>query len=79
MGAVGPLPPTKRGYQYVQSVIDRAKRYPEAIPLRNIKTDTVVDALLNYFSKFGLPTVIQTIKAQILRTGFFRASLNNLE
>ena len=76
--AVGPLPRTKRGYQYILSVIDRATRYPEAIPLRNIKADTVVDALLNYFSKFGLPTVIQTDQGTNFKSRIFESKFEQL-
>ena len=34
-------------------------RYPEAIPLRNIKSKTVVQALLRPFTHFGIPKIIQ--------------------
>ena len=34
-------------------------RYPEAIPLRNIKSKSVVHALLRFFTYFGVPKIIQ--------------------
>ena len=37
-------------------------RFPEAIPLRNIKTKTIVDALVKFFSLFGLP-ICKSIKS----------------
>ena len=51
---VGPMPKTKRGNEYLLTIIDKTTRFPEAIPLRNIKTPTIVKALTNYFTKFGL-------------------------
>ena len=35
---VGPLPKTKKGNQYLLTIMCGSTRFPEAIPLRNIKT-----------------------------------------
>ena len=35
-------------------------RFPEAIPLRNIKSKYVVKALVKFFTLFGLPKVVQS-------------------
>ncbi len=32
-----------------------ATRYPEAIPLRRMDDNSVIDGLLNFFGHFGLP------------------------
>ena len=37
---VGPLPKTMSGCQYLLTVMCASTGYPEAIPLRNIKTKT---------------------------------------
>lgn len=51
---VGPLsPPPEEGHKYILSVIDVASRYPEAIPLRNIDTISVSEALLGVFARMG--------------------------
>ncbi|KAL8601009.1 hypothetical protein ACOMHN_030666 [Nucella lapillus] len=43
---IGPFKPTSRnGFRYVLTVIDVATRFPEAIPLRNIDTISVAEAL----------------------------------
>ena len=42
---VGPLPKTKSGNEYLLTIICASTRFPEAIPLRNIKTKTIVKAL----------------------------------
>ena len=45
---VGSMTKTKRGDEYLLAIIDKATRFREAIPLRNIKTPTIVKALTNY-------------------------------
>ena len=42
---VGPLPKTKRGNQYLLTIMCASTRFPEAIPLQNIKTPQIVKAL----------------------------------
>ena len=39
---VGPLPKTKSGNQYLLIIMYLSTRFPEAIPLRNIKTPNIV-------------------------------------
>ena len=57
---VGPLPRSKRGNQYILSIMDRMSRYPEAVPIRNGRAQTVVNHLVQYFTHFGLPKRIQS-------------------
>ena len=53
---VGPFqPPSARGHRYILTVIDYATRYPEALPLKNISTVDVAEALLEVFSRLGFP------------------------
>ena len=59
---VGPLPKTKLGNQYLCS----STRFPEAIPLRNIKAKDIVKALIKFF------TFIQ-LHVRNLPTGHVRA------
>ena len=56
---VGPLPRSKKGNQYLLTIMCSMTRYPEAIPLRNIKSKSVVQALLKFFTYFGVPKIIQ--------------------
>ncbi|XP_066971749.1 uncharacterized protein [Macrobrachium rosenbergii] len=57
---VGPLPKTKSGYIYLLTIMDRASRFPEAFPLRRITSKVVFEKLMEFFSRYGLPRVIQT-------------------
>ena len=56
---VGPLPKTKKGNEYLLTIMDVSTRFPEAVPLRSIKTKPVVEALMQFFSRVGLPKEIQ--------------------
>ena len=44
---VGPLPKTKSGCQYLLTIMCASTRFPEAIPLKNIKTKTIVNSTAN--------------------------------
>lgn len=57
---IGPLSLTKCGKQYLLSLMCMTTRYPEAIPVRSIKSKTIVPLIDNYFSKFGMPKEIQS-------------------
>lgn len=53
---VGPIEPrTKQGNRYILTCVDYATRYPEAIPLPAIDTQRVAEALLDIFSRVGVP------------------------
>ena len=53
---IGPIsPPSKEGHQYILTLVDYSTRYPEAVPLKNIDTETVAEALVDIFSRLGIP------------------------
>ena len=53
---VGPIsPPSDSGHRYILTLFDYATRYPEAIPLKNIDTKTVAEALVDIYSRVGIP------------------------
>ena len=56
---VGPLPRTRSGNEYMLTIMCTSTRFPEAIPLRNIKAKTVVKAL-KFFTLVGLPNSLQS-------------------
>ena len=45
---VGPIsPPSEEGHRYILTLVDFATRYPEAVPLKTIDTETVAGRRLN--------------------------------
>ena len=54
----GSLPVTEKGNKHILVICDYATRYPEAIPLADQRADTVAYAMLEVFSRTGLPTEI---------------------
>jgi len=56
---IGPITPrSERGHAYVLTCVDVATRYPEAIPLKTITAESVADALIQIFSRVGIPDEI---------------------
>ena len=55
---VGELPITTNKNRYILTVIDYATRWVEAIPLKNIDTVTVSEALCTIFTRFGFPSEV---------------------
>ena len=72
---VGPLPKTKSGNQFLLTIMCVATRYPEAIPLRKITSQSVVKALIKFFSTFGLPKIVQTDQGTNFLSGISRTGV----
>lgn len=75
---VGPLPKTKSGNQYLLTIMCASTRFPEAIPLRNIKATTVVKALTKFFTLVGLPKSIQSDQGSNFTSGLFQQVMYQL-
>ena len=61
MDLVGPIEPaTSRGNRFILTVVDYATRYPEAVALRRIDTQTVAEALVDIYSRVGIPREVLT-------------------
>nr|XP_043871756.1 uncharacterized protein LOC122760682 [Solea senegalensis] len=60
MDIVGPLLKSSGGHQYILVVCDYATRFPEAFPLRTITAPAVLRALVQLFSRVGIPDEILT-------------------
>ena len=55
---VGPLIPTSEGHRYILTLIDFSTGFPEALPLKEIDSVSVAEALLVIFSRVGIPKEI---------------------
>ncbi|XP_070548324.1 uncharacterized protein [Ptychodera flava] len=75
---VGPLPVTKSGNQYLLTIMCAATRFPEAIPLRNIKAPTISKALLKFFTLVGLPKEVQSDQGSNFMSGLFQQIMYHL-
>jgi hypothetical protein len=58
---VGPIwPLSERKNRYILTLVDYATRYPEAVPLPSVETERVAEALVDMFSRVGVPEEILT-------------------
>ncbi|XP_055367899.1 uncharacterized protein LOC129604626 [Betta splendens] len=60
MDIVGPLEKSSAGHRYILVISDYATRYPEAFPLRTATSPNIVPALVQLFSRVGIPEEILT-------------------
>ncbi|XP_076435072.1 uncharacterized protein LOC143274949 [Babylonia areolata] len=51
-------PASESGHRYILTLMDYATRYPEAVPLKRIDTETVAETLVDLFSRLGVPDEI---------------------
>ena len=72
------LPKTKKGCEYLLTIMCASTRFPEAIPLRNIKAKTIVNALVKFFTFVGLPKSIQSDQGSNLMSGIFQQVMYEL-
>ena len=60
MDIVGPLPYAD-GFRYLLTCVDRLTRWPEAIPMVDIRAETVADAFFSgWIARYGTPATITT-------------------
>ena len=54
---VGPFEPrSDKKSRYILTMVDYATRYPEAVALPSIETERIAEALVNMFSRVGIPS-----------------------
>ena len=76
---VGPLPKTRSGNEFLLTIMCASTRFPEAIPLRNIKAKTIVKALVKFFTFVGLPKSIQSDQGSNFMSGLFQQVMYELK
>ena len=62
---VGPLPKTKSGNEYLLTIMCASTRFPEAIPLMNIKTKTIVKAFPRRLFCFGSLVILDVARCYL--------------
>ena len=62
---MGPLPRTKRGHQYLLTCICLSSKYPEAIPLKRVDAVSVAEAMVDDFSRIGIPYEMLTDQGSV--------------
>lgn len=71
---IGPLDtPSARGHKYALCLVDLCTRWPEVIPLRSLTAKATCDALIEIFSRTGVPEMIcsdqgTNFKSQLTQT-----------
>ena len=60
------------------TIMCTSTRFPEAIPLRNIKAKTIVKALTKFFSFVGVPKAIQSDQGSNFMSGLFQQVMHEL-
>lgn len=61
MDIIGPISPVSgQKNRYILTVVDYATRYPEAVALPTIETERVAEALVEIYSRMGVPREILT-------------------
>ncbi|XP_026119724.1 uncharacterized protein LOC113098887 [Carassius auratus] len=75
---VGPLPKSRSGNQYLLTIMCTATRFPEAIPLRKITAPVISNALVKFFSMFGLPKIVQSDQGTNFLSKIFTQVLKTL-
>ena len=62
---VGPLPRSAGGFKYILTMMDMFTKYPEAIPLKKVDNESVLEAMLEVFSRHGIPEKILTDQGSV--------------
>ena len=62
---VGPLPRSTNGFKYLLTMMDLFSKFPAAIPLKKVDNLTVIEAMMEVFSCYGLPKVLLTDQGSV--------------
>lgn len=75
---IGPLP-TSENYRYCLTMIDRATKWPEAIPIEDITAEKISDTFYqSWISRFGCPAIITTDQGRQFESEIFKFLMQRL-
>ena len=61
---MGPYRESSEGNRYLVTLLDQFTKWPEVIPVRDVRAETIASALLyNVFCRFGIPLELHTDRA----------------
>ena len=76
---VDPLPKSSSGNRFVLTMMCLYTKYPEAIPLRRVDNETVLDAMMEIFSRHGFPKVLLTDQGSVFTSKLTRHMCKTFE
>ena len=75
---VGPFP-RDQGLRYVLTILDRTTRWPEAIPIPDTTTDTIMQAFINgWIARYGVPRAVTSDRGAQFTSKALALSLSKL-
>jgi transposase InsO family protein len=79
MDFVGPLTTSKEGFRYLFTIIDRTRRWLEAIPMPTMATDVCMEALIsNLIARFGKPVAITSDRSSQFTSSLWASTCQQL-
>ncbi|XP_066987487.1 uncharacterized protein [Macrobrachium rosenbergii] len=72
---VGPMPKTRKGNEYLLTVLCPTTRYPIAMPIKNINAKTIIGQLVKVFTTFGFPKILQCDRGTNFTSKLFKQSM----
>ena len=76
---VGPLPRTKRGAKYLLTTMDYGTKFPDGVPLRKVDAQTVAEAMIRLFSRYGLSNEMLTDQGSVFTGSLMRVLCDKLQ
>jgi hypothetical protein len=76
---VGPLPATAEGFKYLLTIMDRASRWLEALPLRSVTAAECREAFIaSWVARFGVPGTLLSDRGVQFASSLWAASMQQL-